>query len=262
MAGFGPGIDYAFFPHPSLAAMNGAGVKFACRYISSNPANDSSGKNLLPGETRTLLGAGFQIVVVVEEGASMMLGGHSAGVAAAKHADAVVTALGMPGIPVYYAADFDATPAQQAPINACLDGAASVTGRDRVGLYGGYYVVERAFDAGKCRYGWQTIAWSGGQWDHRAHIRQGLSFSLGGASVDHDQAMFADFGQWPRPKAAPPPDPHAHQTVAGDTVASLAAARGMTPVAWLVLQDNLGADVHALASGPLKAGIPWHTVNQ
>jgi len=260
MTGFGPGIDYAFFPHPSIAAMNGAGVKFACRYISTNPANDTSGKNLLPGETRTLLGAGFQIVVVVEEGASYMLGGHSAGVTAAKHADAVVKALGMPGIPVYIAADFDATPAQQAPINACLDGFASVVGRDRTGLYGGFWPVSRAFDAGKCRYGWQTIAWSGGQWDHRAHIRQGLSFSLGGASVDHDQAIYADFGQWPRPKVAPLPDPHKHATVAGDTIASVAAGRGMDPVVWLGLQDRLGTNMHALTSGPLKPGTEWRTV--
>src|SRR5262249_33103354 len=137
------------------------------------------------------------------EGAAYMLGGHAAGVSAARHADAVVKALHMPGIPVYIAADFDATPAQQAPINACLDGMAEVIGRGRLGLDGGCGPLSRAFDAGKCRYGWQTTAWSGGQWDHRAHIRQGLSFHLGGASVDHDQAIFADYGQWPRPKAAP-----------------------------------------------------------
>jgi hypothetical protein len=56
--------------------------------------------------------------------------------------------------------------------------------------------------------------------------------------------------------------PHPHVTVAGDTIASLAASRGMTPPAWLGLQDRLGADVHALASGPLKAGITWRTVHQ
>jgi len=262
MTSFGPGIDYAFNPHPSIPSMKGAGVKFACRYISTNPANDTNGKNLIPSECKALLAAGLDVVVVVEEGASMMLGGHNAGVAAARHADAVVKALGMPGIPVYFAADFDATPAQQVPINACLDGAASVIGHNRTGLYGGFYVVKRAFDAGKCRYGWQTIAWSGGQWDHRAHIRQGLSFSLGGASVDHDQAMFADFGQWPRPKPAVPAGHVKHETKAGDTVASLADSRGMTPEAWLGLQRKLGANVHALARGPLEAGVEWRTVSQ
>jgi hypothetical protein len=260
----GPGVDYAFFPHPGTTALKDAGARFAGRYISAETANDANGKNLLPAECKALLGAGVQVIVVVEEGASYMLGGHAAGAAAATHADAVVKALGMPGIPIYIAADFDATPAQQAPINDCLDGMASVIGRDRTGLYGGYWPVSRALDAGKCHYAWQTVAWSGGQWDHRAHIRQGLSFTLGGASVDHDQAIFTDFGQWPRP-AAPPspgPGPHTHLTKAGDTVTRLAASRGYTdPAEWLALQARLGADTRKLGSGPLAAGIEWRSIN-
>ena len=254
------GIDYAFSPHPSIAAMNAAGVRFVMRYTSRSTANDANGKNLVPAECKALLGAGFQIGMVAEDGADMMLLGHPAGVATAQHADAVVKALGMPGLPVYYAADFDATPAQQAPINAFLDGAASVTGRGRVGVYGGYYVVKRALDAGKAHYAWQTPAWSGGQWDARANIRQGLTFSLGGASVDHDTGLTADFGQWPRP-SAPAGGPHQHVTAKGDTVASLAASRGMRPDTWLALQHTLGADVAALASGPLPGGITWLSVN-
>ena len=210
------GIDYSFNPHPSVSAMKHAGVQFAGRYISANPANDANGKNLTPPECRALLAAGISIIMVVEEGAAMMLGGHAGGVAAARHADAVVKALGMENMPVYYAADFDATPAQQQPINAFLDGAASVTGRSRVGLYGGYYPVKRALDAGKCKYAWQTIAWSGGQWDTRAHVRQGLSFALDGASVDHDTGMFPDYGQWPRP-APPRPQPQRPGTKSGPT---------------------------------------------
>ena len=42
----------------------------------------------------------------------------------------------------------------------------------RTGAYGGYYVIKRAFDAGKITWGWQTYAWSGGQWDARAQFRQ------------------------------------------------------------------------------------------
>jgi hypothetical protein len=40
-----------------------------------------------------------------------------------------------------------------------------VIGRARVGLYAGYYVIKRAFDAKKITWGWQTHAWSGGHWD-------------------------------------------------------------------------------------------------
>jgi hypothetical protein len=56
--------------------------------------------------------------------------------------------------------------------------------------------------------------------------------------------------------------PGKHVTQAGDTIASLAAARNMRPQSWLALQAKLGADVHALASGPLKAGVEWRTVSQ
>ena len=61
--------------------------------------------------------------------------------------------------------------------------------------------------------------------------------------------------------AKPGSTPFRHLTVKGDTVASLAAARGMRPDTWLVLQHKLGADVAALASAPLPAGVTWLSVN-
>jgi hypothetical protein len=259
------GVDYAFNPHPSVSALKGAGVQFVARYISTSPANDTNGKNLMPAECKSLLGAGLKVCVVVEEGASFMLGGHPAGVSAAHHADAVTKALGMGGIPVYIAADFDAAPAQQPAINACLDGMASVIGRGRTGLYGGYYVVKRAFDAGKCRYGWQTVAWSGGQWDRRAQIRQGLSFSLGGASVDHDQANYDDYGQWPRPKAPAPPAAGLtqHLTDGKQTIGQIAASRSIPVGPWIDLQQKLHpADADNLVKDCVpKAGLKWWSVN-
>jgi hypothetical protein len=246
------GLDFAFAPHASVASMKTAGVQFVCRY----------GKNLVPAEAKALLAAGFGLVVVVEEGASMMLGGAPAGKAAAQHADAVVKALGMPGMPVYYAADFDATPSQQTPVNAFLDGAASVIGRSRTGIYGGFYVIKRALDAGKAHFSWQTPAWSGGQWDSRVNIRQGLSFTLGGGAVDHDTALTSDYGQWPRPKPPPPAGtPYRHLTAAGDTVHSIAVVRRMKVEDWVAYQRKSGADVAALAGGPLPAGLTWYSVN-
>ena len=116
---------------------------------------------------------------------------------------AVAKALGMDGIPFYYAADWDATPADQAAINAYMDGVISVHGLARAGIYGGYYVVRRTLDAGKAAFSCQTRAWSGGQWDHRANIRQGPSVTVGGASCDADESLTADYGQWPRPREAP-----------------------------------------------------------
>lgn len=260
------GIDYAFSPHPPIGTMKAANVGFVCRYISQLPVNDTNGKNLIPSECAALLAAGLRVVVVVEEGAAMMLGGSASGKSAATHANSVVHALNMPTIPIYFAADWDATPAQQASINAFLDGAASVIGHGRTGIYGGYYPVSRAFTSGKVAYGWQTVAWSGGQWESRAQLRQGLTFTMGGASVDHDQANKADYGQWPRPAApkppAPPVDTHVHITQTGDTLGAIASSRSMKTLNWLDLQQRLdAAGAEKLASDAVaKPGSVWRTV--
>jgi len=63
-------------------------------------------------------------------------------------------------------------------------------------------------------FGWQTYAWSNGQWDDRALLRQVQNNAqLGPAQVDNDEAAFwnstatlglnDNFGQWPSPTPAP-----------------------------------------------------------
>lgn len=244
------GIDYGFSPHPTITAIKDAGVTFVMRYISDITQNDSNGKNLIPAEKKNLLGAGLALGVVYETFAGRMKAGKPAGVHDATFSDAVVKALGMPGLPVYFAADWDATPADQTAINAYLDGAASVIGRARVGIYGGYYPVKRALDAGKATYAWQTYAWSGGQWDSRAHIRQVLNgVKLGGADVDNDMSMQADFGQWPRP-SVPETDTYRHVADGTESLAEVAAHRHTTE-AHIVEVSNAhmsAANIAALAN--------------
>jgi glycoside hydrolase-like protein len=193
------GVDYSY-DHPTVAELKAAGVTFVFRYISSDPANDGNGKNLLPAETQALLAAGIAIGVVVEEHKQRMKEGRAKGVADAQHADQTVTALGMAGIPVYFAADWDVSSTEQAAVNAYLDGAASVIGLNRVGIYGGINPLKGALDAGKATYAWQTYAWSAGQWEPRANVRQVQnSVALGSGTVDKDESQQTDFGQWPRP---------------------------------------------------------------
>jgi hypothetical protein len=265
------GADYAFNPHPTIAALKAAGVRFVVRYLSSSPENDANGKNLLPGEAHELLAAGIKIVVVAEEGAGMMLGGRPAGVSTATHANAVVKAIGMPGIPVYFACDFDATPGNQVAIEAFLDGAASVIGHARTGMYGGYWPLSRSFDAGKIAYGWQTIAWSGGQWDGRAVLRQMLTFKVGGIAIDEDlevaghAGLAADFGQWPRPAApAPPPvtgfAPFAWHGDGKTTLAGLAAEHGTSvqKILWETATHNSGGYPLPRVAAYIDAGN-WHS---
>jgi hypothetical protein len=187
------GVDYAW-GRPGAAALKRAGAKFACRYLS----HDTTGKNLTRAEADDLSDAGIWLVVVWESTARRPLAGRSAGVADARDAAAQADACGMPDDrPIYFAADWDAAASQQDEINAYLDGAASVLGRDRVGLYGGYGPIDRAFDAGKITYGWQTYAWSGGRWDSRAQLQQySNDHTINGVGVDYDRAVKSDYGQW------------------------------------------------------------------
>jgi Domain of unknown function (DUF1906) len=197
------GIDYAFNPHPSAAAIKAAGFQYVGRYVSSMAINDTNGKNLIESEKAALHAAGIKIILFAEEGAARMLGGHGAGVEDARHFSAVCKGLGMDGAVMFACADFDATPGNQVPINAYLDGVASEIGHQRTGIYGSYYVVKRSLNAGKAAYACQTIAWSGGQWEPRAECRQFLQIRVGGVSVDLEHALRSDYGQWPRPSAPP-----------------------------------------------------------
>ncbi|MFC0038236.1 DUF1906 domain-containing protein [Actinomadura rayongensis] len=187
------GVDYAW-GRPGPAALKKAGVRFVCRYLS----HDTSGKNLTRAEAEQLSDAGLWLVVVWESTASRALSGRSGGVADARDAARQAAACGMPGDrPIYFAVDFDASSGQQSTINAYLDGAASVLGRDRVGLYAGYGPMRRAFDAGKITYGWQTYAWSGGKWDARAQLQQySNDHTINGVGLDYDRAVKSDYGQW------------------------------------------------------------------
>jgi hypothetical protein len=187
------GVDYAW-GRPGVTALKKAGVKFVGRYLS----HDTTGKNLTPAEAKTLSAAGIWIFVVWESTAQRALAGRAAGVADAKAARDQAEAAGIPdGRPIYFAVDFDASAAQQGAINAYLDGAASVLGRDRVGLYAGYYVIKRALDAKKITWGWQTYAWSSGHWDARAQVQQySNGHTINGVGVDYDRAMKDDYGQW------------------------------------------------------------------
>jgi len=186
------GVDYAW-SHPTPAALKAAGVEFVMRYLSTDTT-----KALSKAEATALAAAGIWVGVVWETTATRMEAGHAGGVADAKAALAQATACGMPaGRPIYFAADWDVTQAQQTAVNAYLAGAATVLGADRVGIYGGYYTVKRALDAKAATWAWQAAAWSGGQWDTRANLQQPIAtVSIGGVTCDRDTSTTSDYGQW------------------------------------------------------------------
>lgn len=192
------GVDYASARADKLAELRKTGIRFVCRYLSTvgNP------KNLTLTELIKCRAVGLEVVTVFETLANRALYGEEAGKADARAALAQLPSPAMKKkAVVYFAVDFDASASEQTVLHAYFAGAVSVLGRKRVGVYGGYWVVKRLLDSGIVKYAWQTLAWSGGAWDKRAQLRQtSINQSRSGVSVDLDQAVCADYGQWPRPR--------------------------------------------------------------
>lgn len=196
------GLDYTNGPPPDK--IKAAGRTFVCRYVGYFQGYDISkidtpqGKVLTPSEARANSQAGIATVSNYEWTAERALQGPSAGSWDAQTADKIHRACGGPPTrPIYFSVDFNAIAAQTPAIISYFKGVASVIGLGRTGAYGPYEVIKALFDAGAITWGWQTYAWSNGQWDERAHIQQYQnSQTLAGASVDYDRSMQSDFGQW------------------------------------------------------------------
>jgi hypothetical protein len=193
------GLDYAG-GRPGGTAIKSAGYDFCVRYLTPG-GQGLPGKLLTQSEYTDLQTHGVAIAVNFETTADRMKDGYSAGVNDARIAQQTLDTLGHPADRcVYYSADWDATPEDQAAIDDYLRGCASVTGIDRVGVYGSYYVVKRCLDNGTAKWAWQTEAWSGGNVDPRAHILQHARYVVvGGVQCDLNEALKPDFGQHPSP---------------------------------------------------------------
>ena len=212
--GVAKGVDYAW-GRPSPHGLKADGYGFVARYVSY----DTTGKTLTKGEADQLIGAGLDIVCNWEQSATAVLGGYNQGRSDAEEAAKQAKAVGMPGDrPIYFSVDFDAQSSQQGSINGYFDGVASVIGRARTGAYGGYYLVDRLFDDHKIKWAWQAYAWSYGNWDGRAQMRQTLNDQeVAGGSVDLDVAMKGDYGQWGHSAPQPPPVAKEQKVGAGVT---------------------------------------------
>jgi hypothetical protein len=198
LAGYPLGLDYAG-GRPSGADLAAAGVSFVCRYVADG-GSDLPEKLLDADEASDLRANGRQIVINYES-SGRMDGGFAQGRADAQTALANYLAAGGPPNPViYFSCDYDAPPGDQDKINDYLRGASSVLGGPQfVGIYGGYWVVKRALDAGVCHFAWQTEAWSGGNVDARINILQRNSrgyMTVDGVQCDYDEAHTDYFGQW------------------------------------------------------------------
>ena len=186
------GCDYSF-ARPTPSSLVSMGYQFVARYLSGDPA---SGKDLTASEMQSLEAGGLDIVLTWETDGTDCQNGMSAGVSDAQAAEAEVESIGAPTTrPIYFAVDFDADSSDASACNAYFQGVASVLGLNRTGVYGGYYIVNELMSAGLATWGWQTYAWSNGQWDSAAQLRQ-TADGVDNDELDGDEGMVADFGQF------------------------------------------------------------------
>lgn len=224
-------LDYSF-ARPDVGRMVREGFGGVVRYISPNAP-----KNLSISERDALRAAGLAIGLVWEWYAERPLDGRAAGHADAQAALNQANALGFPNDrPIYFAVDWDAREDQQGIINEYFAGVLEVLPKSRVGIYAGYHVVKRTLNAGLVEFAWQTYAWSGGQWDDRAQLRQVLNGQWNG-SVDFNESTKDDWGQWradvpvnqtPSTPAAPVGTGDTYTVRSGDTLSRIAALYGTT----------------------------------
>lgn len=178
-------VDYSY-ARPDPAYIKAQGFGGVMRYLSPTVK-----KNLTVAERDALTAQGLQIGLVWESTPDRALSGNAGGILDARESRKQADALGFNGT-TYFAVDWDANEGQQGVINSYLEGAKSVLG-DRVGVYGGYWVVKRCMDAG-IKWAWQTYAWSGGKWDSRAQIRQVKNGQWNG-TVDFNETTTDNWGQ-------------------------------------------------------------------
>lgn len=228
-------VDFSF-QHPDAAKLKAAGITGVVRYVS--PAVNSP-KNITPEEAGRLRQAGLDIALVYEWYAERPKEGRAAGIADAQVALAQANAIGFPGDrPIYAAIDWDASPGEQAAINAYMEGFQSVLGKRGRAAYGGYWIIKRLFEAGLIDFGWQTYAWSGGNVHPDACLYQNLNGqALAGGVIDYNEPRKADWGQWkassdasipPAENPKPPVVDGDYTVKSGDTLGALAAAWGTT----------------------------------
>lgn len=177
------------------ATIKAAGHVGVIRYVGT-PGRT---KNITKAEFQELTRNGVSVALVYENKAGDANGGFSAGITAARAARADADSIGWPRErPIYFAIDSDqVTDLDFREVSGYLDGIASVLGNgiELTGVYGEYDVIERNVGS-HARYGWQTVAWSGGRVSKKATLFQQLrQIYVGGIQVDVNNILAADWGQ-------------------------------------------------------------------
>jgi Domain of unknown function (DUF1906)/Putative peptidoglycan binding domain len=240
------GCDYAWAPHPTIDALKAVGIKFVCRYLSTDVS-----KNISADEKGSLEAAGIAIVLNWEVAADAMALGRGQGVSDAAEAKTQAEALGMGNAPIYFSADFDANDAEISACVAYMEGVVSVIGLARAGVYGDQQVTTACKDAGVCTFTWGTPAWGGDPAGWHVNIYQYENDAqIGGVAVDLDAGYGTDWGQWPRPdEPTPTPGPVWPTIQSGDT------GQKVRTIQWLLNNNGAGLAIDGIYGANTLAAV-------
>jgi Rv2525c-like, glycoside hydrolase-like domain len=195
------------------AQLQTAGITGIFRYACAG----RSDVNITPGEIADLRMHGVEVAVVNEHAAGYLLGGYSVGHLAALEGQEIARACGLPDGVVYLAGDSESlqdSNRTMALVGDACRGAGDAIGRENVGYYGSYPVIDYlARHYPWIRYYWQTAAWSGGRRHPLACAYQEPRQALfGNVQCDLDELLADDWGQ--RGYQPPPPPPTPEDTMA------------------------------------------------
>lgn len=263
-------LDYSSGP-PAGAAVRQAGYAAVIRYAGT-PGRP---KNITRTEFEDLSMSGVDVALVYENNTGDALLGYSEGQLAAENIANDAVRIGFPANrPLYFTVDRSVTsPSDFALVMLYLDGAASVIGRERVGVYGEYEVVKYALEGGHARYGWQTVAWSGGQQYAGAHLFQRLGTVLvDGIACDVNDILAPDWGQHsytPNPGAPTEddmPDRQLQPTTGRDACVTLVVPKNATELVvslgWVPMEvKKLAFFGPTPAQGVNQIAVAWDAPN-
>lgn len=163
----------------------------ACRYLPG------TSKNMTAEEAQILTDTGQLIMSIYETTADRAKGGALNGKLDGADALRLAKALRMPehGY-IYFAVDYDAPLSDLPAVAAYLQAVREAVKPYKIGVYGGYRVIEYAGERGLCSGYWQAYAWSGGKKSKYANAHQiSAPQTVGGISVDLNE-IYSYKGLW------------------------------------------------------------------
>lgn len=246
-------LDYSGF-RPDPRELKKLGITGVSRYLSE-PVPATAWKRITIAEKNAILSADLDLVLNYEWYEGRMLEGYNAGRHDGGIALTQAMALGYPeGASIYFSHDTSAR--NDAAVVAYLRGAQESLGsRYRTDIYSGIDVVDMAMRNGVARYGWQTLAWSGGRVGTAHMYQNGRTWF--NRNADENTILHAGLGSWreaaqgghpaPPPPHRPGPGPkppvtHLYTIRSGDTLSAIAIHYHTTVSELVRLNPKLAAN--------------------